>query len=479
VSSLAEARAYVAEDFDARWRAVSERPAYQWPPGYEPYPHQRRFHESSAHYRLFGGAAGPGKSESVLQESVRLCSETDGIHGWIFRRTYRELEESQILRLLSRIPGETFSYNQSKHLATFANGSKLWFRYCKSPQDVYSYQSAEMDFLAIDELTHFAWEEVAYLLSRVRATVEGSTPRFFAATNPGNVGHGWVKAMFVTQDADWLAERHISPSDVCFVPARITDNPVLMERDPDYIKRLRSLPEDKRRALLEGDWDVFEGQYFKAWRREHNVIAPFAIPDAWPRVIGGDYGAVNPFCALWLAADPAYPLTPTEGRVYVYREHYEAEQGIKHHVERVQYLGDGDGRPLMLLDPSAWAKTQETDRGLMSIADQIGALGLRVVQANNDRLGGWTVLSQLLETRPDGKPGLLVFENCHNLIRTLPAQVHDSRNVEDLDSSGEDHAVDAARYGVMGLLRVSRGKPKAGGPTARTLQLATRWGEAM
>src|SRR5690606_4827073 len=146
----------------------------------------------------------------------------------------------------------------------------------------WSGQSAEYGFIGFDELTHFTKYMWTYLVgSRLRSTVPGAWPRARAASNPGNIGHLWVKEMFVDKglrDIVWEDETGVR---YAFIPARVQDNPYLLKNDPDYLRRLQSLPEAERRALLEGDWNVFAGQYFPEWREDIHVVEPFEIPRWW------------------------------------------------------------------------------------------------------------------------------------------------------------------------------------------------------
>src|SRR5690606_3422570 len=179
----------------------------------------------------------------------------------------------------------------------------------------HKYQSAEYGFIGFDELTHFTKYMWTYLVgSRLRSTVPGAWPRARAASNPGNIGHLWVKEMFVDKglrDIVWEDETGVR---YAFIPARVQDNPYLLKNDPDYIRRLQSLPEAERRALLEGDWNVFAGQYFPEWREDIHVVEPFEIPKWWKRFRRLDYG-LDGTAGYWLAVSP-------EGKLYVYRELY-------------------------------------------------------------------------------------------------------------------------------------------------------------
>ena len=134
----------------------------------------------------------------------------------------------------------------------------------------------------------------------------------YLTCNPGGVGHEWVKRLFITK----RYENGENPEDYTFIAARVYDNRALVEQDTGYVKMLENLPEDLRRAWLDGDWNVFAGQYFSEWSEKTHVMEPFPIPAHWRRYFAMDYG-LDMLAGYWIAVD-------TTGRAYVYREIYES-----------------------------------------------------------------------------------------------------------------------------------------------------------
>jgi len=224
-----------------------------------------------------------------------------------------------------------------------------------------------------------------------------------------------------------------------FVRALPADNPYLSSA---YWDELNSLPEPLRRAWVEGDWNVFAGQVFSEWRYDVHVCDPFEIPAHWIRWRAVDWGYSQPFCCLWFAQQPG------DDRVYVYRELYAAGLTDREQARRIRELSAGESIRWTLADPSMWT-TKTHENATFSTADEYGAEGVWLSPADNDRLTGVRRVHQALAMRPDGKPGLLVFRTCVNLIRTLPALPYDAARVEDVDTDAEDHAYDALRYGLM------------------------------
>lgn len=337
-------------------------------------------------------------------------------------------------------------YNDGKHRWIFKNGSILQFAHCEHESDVTDYQSQQIDLLIFDESTQFTRFIVRYLLTRNRATVDGITPFCIMATNPGNVGHGWHKQEFIdpgiigkpfdveVEPGRW--ERHY------FLPARLSDNKILEERDPGYRRNLENQDEDTRRALLEGDWDVFAGQYFKSFRKEKHTCEEFPIPQNWRRFISIDWGYSAPCAVLW------HTLEPDTGRIYTYRELYISETDASDVARLIVEMSGSEEIAYAKASPDMW---QERGLGRNIMGGQTIAETFQAVwdkekfytpleRADNRRIMGWMRMREYMKDAPDGKPYWIIFKSCTNLIRTLPEMVHDPRNVEDIDDNSEDHA---------------------------------------
>jgi hypothetical protein len=222
--------------------------------GYVPFEKQQRFHASPAKYRLFGGAAGPGKSKALLMEAILQAHEHAGVNTLLLRRTFPELEQSLLLYFRRDVPRELYdSFHESKHVVTWLNGSTTRFGYCQNEYDVYQYQGAEFLFIGIDELTLFTLRQWQFLTSRNRCPVPGAFPCMAGATNPGNIGHAWVKSLWIDKQpaAGMENASEYDPADYDFIPARVSDNPIYAN-DESYLKTLRALPSHLRRAFLDG-----------------------------------------------------------------------------------------------------------------------------------------------------------------------------------------------------------------------------------
>jgi hypothetical protein len=291
---------------ESRWRIALP---------YVPFPKQKEFHVCKAKYKLFGGAAGPGKSKALLMEAILQANENKGSDTLLLRRTFPELEGSLLLHFRRDVPREFYrSFHETKHMVTWHNGSTTRFGYSQSENDIYQYQSSEFLFIGIDELTHFTLRQWQFLTSRNRCPVRGSFPCMAGATNPGNAGHAWVKALFVDkQPAPGMDPREYDPSEYAFISARVWDNPIYAS-DPSYLKSLRQLPDFYRRAYLDGDWSVFAGQYFTNFDPSRNVIRAESIASQpwWPRWISMDWGFEHPAAVHWHTTPPASISFSTE-----------------------------------------------------------------------------------------------------------------------------------------------------------------------
>lgn len=420
-----------------------------------------------SHELLYGGTAGPGKTEFLLWHAYHQAKKYPGLRVLGLRRSFRELRRSFVLRSLERFDRSEATYVITENTWKFKNGSTIEFGYCETDNDVYQYQSAEYDIVFWDELTQWPSDFCyLYLFSRVRSRISmlarGFVPHILAATNPGYVGGAWVKARFV-DIAEW-GTRAVIELDVegmfgtrIFIPGVLSDNKYINRKQ--YVAGLSNLPKRQREALLEGRWDVIEGQYFEEWDANIHVCRPFEVPVWWTRLRCVDYGHFAPFCCLWIAFDQ-------DGDAIVYREAYETTLTPRMQCELIlKSQKPGERIAYTVIDPSTFAKTGVG----VPIAQQYMDAGVPVRRALNARIDGWARVREFLQARPAPNPldppraGLRVFSTCTNLLRTLPMLVHDIAKPEDLDSDGEDHAADALRYGLMS--RPPRGRRPTAEPT--------------
>ncbi len=408
---------------------------------FEVTPLQYRFMTAREDEVLFGGAAGGGKSYGQLVDAMRYALQYPGSRQLILRRTLPELEGSLIRAADRLFPKSLYHYISSRHTGIFAGGSVLDFGYCDSERDVYRYQSAEYDVIRFDELTHFTEEMYLYLMSRLRG-VAPFPRQMKSSTNPGGLGHHWVKRRFIDPAIpnepyqDDLGSR-------LFIPARVQDNRFLMEGDPRYLNRLQHLPEREKRALLEGDWDLEEGRFFTRWNRQQHICEPFPIPAHWRRYFAMDYG-LDMFAGLFFAEDE-------QGFIYLYRELYESGLIVSEAAAKIHATGERAGA--YFAPPDLWSRQKDTGR---SLADLFREHGIPLARVSADRKAGWALLNEWLTMRHDRdgreRPRLQIFSGCKNIIRCLPALQWDPHQPGDCAKEPHEltHAPDALRYFLAG-----------------------------
>jgi len=434
--------------------AEDERPLLRISDWYVPFLRQKEFHESPAKYRLFGGAAGPGKTKALLWEAIRQANDYPGVDTLLLRRTFPELESSLISYFRRDVPHDLYrSYNDSKHVVTWPNGSTTRFGYSAGENDIYQYQGAEFLFIGIDELTHFTLGQWQFLTSRNRSPLPHARPNMAGATNPGNVGHAWVKALWVDKRPAPGMERpeQYDPADYDFIRATIDDNPIYAG-DAGYRKTLEALPTHLRQAFLLGDWNVFAGQYFDLFDLRRHTARPehLGLEPWWPRWISVDWGFEHPSAVYWHAARP-------DGVVLTYREfvaNHLSPRMLGQAIAERSFDGDGRGERVMevYLSPDAFARRSSE----LTIAEQLGDVlakeGLpRPAPADDDRIGGWMLLYQMLEADQ-----WVIAENCARLIECMPTLTRDPANIEDVLKMTGDDPADSARYGLKSRLAPGR-----------------------
>ncbi len=410
--------------------------------GIKPYPKQQEFFESHARRIAYGGARGGGKSWAMRTKFVFLALKYDGIQILLLRRTFPELRENHIIPLRKELSGVAV-YKESTKEFIFSNSSRIKLGYCQNESDVLQYQGQAYEVIGMEEATQFTEFQYTALTecNRLSGNMQKDfVPRMYFTCNPGGVGHGWVKRLFI--DRDYRGGE--ASEDYVFIPSNVYDNQYLMEKNPEYIRNLESLPEIRRKAMLYGDWDAFEGQYFTEFSREKHVIKPFEIPSEWHRFAAFDYGLDMCAC-LWFA----YP--PRGERIVVYRELYEPSLLLSQAAEKIKALSGNEKLRYIAAPPDLAGRRQESGKSGFDILRFYGLSGL--IAADNRRIEGWRLVREYLTAQKGEEPALGFFACCTNIIRTLPRLIFDKSAVEDAATYPHEitHAPDALRYGLMSL----------------------------
>lgn len=433
---------------------------------------QTEFLASSEREVLYGGAGGGGKTYALIADAMRYF-ENPNFNGLILRRSTDELRE--IVWKTQELYPKIFKgakWGEKKSQWTFPSGAKLWLTYLERDQDVLRYQGQAFSYIAFDELTQyptpFAWN---YMRSRLRTTDPDLPTYMRATTNPGGVGHGWVKRMFIDpapENTKFVAQDLETGDDLVypdshdkageplfyrrFIPAKLQDNPYLMEGG-QYEANLLSLPEMQRRQLLEGDWTISDGAAFSEFRLNEHVIEPFDIPDNWRRFRSCDYGYSSYSAVHWFAIDPNFST------LINYRELYLTKHTGRDLAKAVMEAEDGERIDYGVLDSSCWH-----NRGQLgpSIAEEMISQGCRwrpSDRTNGARVAGKNRFHEVLKIDENtGLPGIQFFNTCRQIIADLPVIPSDPRGSDDIDPRyATDHAYDSVRYAVMS-------RPKAYSP---------------
>lgn len=355
---------------------------------------------------FYGGAAGGGKSDVIVMLPIlRQFHENPNYHGIVFRRTFPELEESLLMVANKWYPYFGAKYDATKHSWKFPSGAVQRFSYLQTDEDARSHDTAQYHYIGFDELTHFTEFQYTYMLSRVRRSTQELPVIVRGASNPGNVGHGWVRKRFVEPWRWGYKALYDSRSETyrIFIPSKATDNPHIMENDPNYVNRLRLLPLAEQKAKIEGDWWAYSGQVFSELRMqqfpgepEHalHVCPYFDVPGWWPKFIAIDWGYTAMTVAYWFTVSP-------DGRLFVYREYACTKKAPQVWGADIMRASQFDGNiKYATLDPSAWQNRGEQKLIWMQVQDALG--DIQVKQADNDRIGGKLAIHEILrwETRP-------------------------------------------------------------------------------
>jgi len=410
-------------------------------------------------YVLFGGSAGPGKSFWLRWAALHYLFEcaTAGfmhVHVGIFSEDYPALVDRQINKIKREFPPELGEVRRTDTeglafiLKEQYGGGVISLRNLDDPS---KFASAEWAGIFVDELTKNVKQTFDDLRFRLRwPGIEHTV--FCAASNPGSKGHGWVKKLWVDRDFSG-DDANFNPNLFCFIRALPRDNPYLTK---SYWEELDSLPEAMRRALRDGDWNIFAGQVFSEFAYNVHVKRPFPIPQEWARWCGLDYGYTEPTVCLWLARAPRgavieppgeEPVMLLESHTVVYRELAVKHMLAQDQALNIKSLSIGERVNGIYADPSMWARRGQGDG--LSVADEYAAVGVNLTQANNNRLAGWGRVHRALDFRPVSPPELWIFDVCDGLIRTLPSLPSDPIRPEDVDTDAEDHWGDAVRYALM------------------------------
>lgn len=421
------------------------------------YPKQEAFLKSKKRYTAYGGARGGGKSFAARWKAVLLAFRYPGIQILLLRRSLAELRENHLIPLQRVLNTEKkdkntrlAEYKDVTKEFVFGNTSRIKLGYCDSENDVLQYQGQAYDVIIMEEATHFTEFQYQTLTESNRPSGlmdEAFRPRMYFTCNPGGVGHAWVKRLFI----DRVYKNSEQESDYEFVPSLVYENAWLMENDPDYVRTLENLPEERRNAMLYGNWDVYDGQFFDEFDRNIHVMEPNKLPSNFRLYRVLDYGLDMLACY--------HIIVDVNGKMSVIHEIYEANLIVSDAAKKIKEvtkaLDFSEQDVYLTLAPTdLWNRHPETGKSTFDIFYENG---LTLTEVSRDRVHGWLAMKELLkvyeerdqctgDTKKTAR--LKIFSVCRNLVRCLPLMQYDSKKYNDASNVPHEitHGPDAIRY---------------------------------
>lgn len=408
---------------------------------------------------LYGGSRGGGKTDAGIvwigehqahprYRALVIRKNADDLSDWVDR-----------VRVM--YPHASVAYRPA--IITFPSGAVIRTGHLKDDQAYTKYQGQEYQRMLIEELTQIPSEKrYLQLIASCRSTIPELKSQIFATTNPGGVGHGWVKKRFI--DFSKPFKRKPDPTSGrfrIFIPATLDDNPMLMSADPDYVRSMDALKDtdiELYKAWRLGDWDVFAGQAFREWHYDKHVVSNFDYPlSQCDRIISFDWGYRDKGVATWLAFTPENRWGVR--RCYMYRQLVQTETDPDRWGEQLATYCSVDKVKYMVMPPDTYAHKQSKITIASIFEAALKPYGVYITPADassGSRLNRKAITHKFLADAPDGKPYLQVHESCTDWIESLPTLVYDERNVEDI-ASGDDHSWDSGTYGIVAYVKSSPG----------------------
>lgn len=409
---------------------------------------------------LVGGAAGPGKSRWLRETLYRLGSQVPGFHALLLRKTHKDLDQSHLRFMPHELAQRGAEWKATERVAVFRHKGQadgiIRAGHLEDTNAIENYLSSEYDAIAPDELVTFDRDPMLELFSRARSTnpalfelrgrrhpdpeqeLDGSL--VVTATNPGGRGALWVRDFFIDHNPASDEFPNYEPDKWAFFEARLSDNPYIKA---GYRKTLLDMRESRRRQLLDGDWNVFEGAFFAEFRTAMHTRS-LAIDASVEFSAGMDWGFNAPG---WVGLFAHLP----DNHYHCVKEYKFQGQNAEAVATRLKaIIADLGIKKLRYIacDP---AMKQKTGAGKgESIFETLLRRKLPMRTSDNDRFNGWQRVHEFMGVDVQGAPWL-TFDpvGCPYLLRTLPAQMQDKHDPDDLDTTGDDHGCDGVRYWAM------------------------------
>jgi len=421
---------------------------------------------------LYGGALGGGKSYLLRWFAARyLMQDVFAKHGltWVqvmvACENYPALKDRQLQKILTEFP-QWLGKHYSDHKAygncfilepEYGNGV-ICFRNLDDPS---KYASSEWAGIFIDELTKNKYETFQFLITqRLRwPGLDTLTLPFVGATNPGSIGHAWVKALWMDKQFGKEWEPSLEDSTdyrklFCYIPSKASDNKYI---DKNYWHSLNTLPDQIRKAFRDGDWNIFPGQAFQEWNPVIHVLEEaIPVPDNAPIIMTYDWGFGAPFSVGWWWID-------NDGRIYRFDEWY-GWNGTSNQGLRMTDTDVADGIIAKEKAMKVWGRVGARIAGSdcfqkrpnymgggqgPSTAEVFGKKGL-ILRPGDDRSRIAKIKQMHERLRHDvDAPMMRIYPGCEQFIRTIPNLVVNENDIEDVEMKGETHCFDDACHICM------------------------------
>jgi hypothetical protein len=419
-------------------------------------------------------------TDAMLMSFAQYCGRGYGdyFRGIIFRRNYKHLDDiiAKSKRWFNKSAQQPrFLAGSSSLKWVWPTGEELLLRAFENEEDYWSYHGHEYPFIGWEELT--SWPSIACyesMKSCNRSSFQGTArlphlPRLIrSSTNPYGVGHAWVKNYFIDPAPYGKIIKDKEGNQRCALFGSVKENPYLGE---EYIKTLESITdENKRKAWLEGSWDITSGGMFDdLWDATKHVIEPFEIPFSWRVTRSFDWGSSKPFSVGWWAVSDGTDATLKDGRkisfprktLFRIGEWYGSDgraneglrmpakvvaQGILIRETQMRIQNRVQPGPA---DSAIYAVTDEASIGQNMEVE--GVFWIPADKRPGSRKNGWELMRDRMDAvaKAEDKPGFYVFNTCRDFIRTVPSIARDTRDPDDVNTDAEDHIADDCRYMVL------------------------------
>jgi len=441
---------------------------------WQPHPGSQELFLSCPIYEcLYEGTRGPGKTDALLMDFAQFVGrgyQTEW-KGILFRREYKEFDDivEKSRKWFPRIfPGAKFIASKGDYKWIFPDGEKLFLRTAKKVSDYDSYHGHGYPWIGWEELTSWPNDDLYIAMLSICRSAHPGMPRHYRATcNPWGVGHHWVKARFISPMPRGVVIEDEEGRERVAIHGEIWENTHLLENDPEYLKNLKAQTGAKRKAWLEGDWDIVAGGMFgDVWDPKKHIVQPFEVSRTWRIDRSFDWGSARPYSVGWWAEADGCDITLPDGStistqpgaLYRIGELYgwtgkpnEGTRELAVEVARkIKAFEANMGRRVW--PGPADSMIFDTDNG-KCIADDMANLGVswrRADKRPGSRINGWEIMREKLKNSLSGEgPGLYVFDTCRQFIRTVPVLPRDDNKPDDVDTEAEDHVADEARYRVL------------------------------